>query len=271
MSTLIPQSVIGALSEILPPCETHASIDSLFLYANAPGDPPDGSKPVKVQSWLRRVNKSADIEPLEVLGKILERYLDEDPNPLFDDGAKFKKERNDRIRDALVRSGLTYARGGVVGFLNSSQVKSLKEEIRKLNIPSIDYEFKRAVENVDSDQYEAVSAACNILESICKVVIERRGIPMPKVQDLASLWKVVKKELGLDPEMIGDQDIQQILSGLSAIVSGTAALRTHTSSAHGRGTFRYALKKRHALLAIHSAHSLALFIIQTWQEKFPSP
>ncbi len=149
-------------------------------------------------------------------------------------------------------------------------MKSLEEEIKKLNEPAIDYEFKRAVDNVDRDPYEAVSAACNILESVFKVIIEKRHLEMPRVQDLGGLWKVLKKDLGLDPQSIGDQDVQQILSGLSSIVSGIAALRTHASSAHGCGSFRYPLKSRHALLAIHSAHSLALFVIQTWHEKFPS-
>ena len=40
------------------------------------------------------------------------------------------------------------------GGLNSPQVKSLEEEIRKLNEPAIDYEFQRAVENVEKDPYE---------------------------------------------------------------------------------------------------------------------
>ena len=75
--------------------------------------------------------------------------------------------------------------------------------------------------------------------------------------------EIGEEDLGLDPQAIGNQDIQQILSGLSSIISGMAALRTHASSAHGRGSFRYVLQRRHALLAIHSAHTLALFIIQT--------
>ena len=53
----IPAPVIAVLAENMPNMETHASLDNLFLYSEAPGDPPEGSKPVKTQSWLRIINR----------------------------------------------------------------------------------------------------------------------------------------------------------------------------------------------------------------------
>ncbi|MFT6835524.1 MAG: hypothetical protein ACJA0H_001564 [Francisellaceae bacterium] len=44
--------------------------------------------------------------------------------------------------------------------------------------------------------------------------------------------------------------------------------RTHASSAHGEGRKLYNLKPRHAKLAIHSAHTLALFVLETWDKKY---
>jgi hypothetical protein len=264
---IIPQFIIGILAEILSQWESHASLDSLFMYANAPGEPPEGSKPVKVQEWLRRVNKTENINPLEVLGRIVEKFLDDEPESELDSLDKSKKERNKKIREALKRGGLNYSGEGIISGINSSQVRSLESEIKRLNIEAIDYEFKRAIENVEINPYESVSAACNILESIFKVILEDRHIDKPKIQDISNLWKIVKKELGLEAESIEDNDLLQILSGLSSIISGTAALRTHASSAHGRGNFRYKLHTRHVLLAIHSAHTLGLFIIQTWKQK----
>ena len=191
---LIPQFVIGVMSEVIPRCETHASIDSLFLYANAPGDPPMGSKPVKVQEWLRRVNKSEEVEPMQVLGRIVEKYLDEILPSEFDLMYDSKVERNTKIQQVLERAGLRYIGSGVVTGVGASQVQSLEKEIRSLNVEAIEYEFKRAIENVDADPYEAVSAACNILESVFKVIIQEQKLEIPKVQDLSGLWKVVKKK-----------------------------------------------------------------------------
>lgn len=52
-----------------------------------------------------------------------------------------------------------------------------------------------------------------------------------------------------------------------SIVTGIGSFRTHASSAHGAGRKIYRLKPRHARVAVNSAHSLALFVIETWDEK----
>ncbi|MFW1737606.1 abortive infection family protein, partial [Acinetobacter sp. ULE_I080] len=43
-------------------------------------------------------------------------------------------------------------------------------------------------------------------------------------------------------------------------------LRTHSSSAHGAGVKQYNLKPRHARLAIHAAHTIGLYILESWKE-----
>lgn len=53
----IPQYLMSSIADAVSSLETHASLDSLFLYANAPGDPPEGSKAVKALDWLRRISK----------------------------------------------------------------------------------------------------------------------------------------------------------------------------------------------------------------------
>src|SRR5690349_20921015 len=71
----IPPSLVGLLGSVLADDYTHAELNSLFLSASAPGDPPDGNKVHKVQEWLRRINKE-HAEPLKVLGDLLGEYLD---------------------------------------------------------------------------------------------------------------------------------------------------------------------------------------------------
>ena len=88
MKKKIPAPVIAVLADNLPNIETHAGLDNLFFHADAPGDPPEGSKPIKTQAWLRRVNKESD-NPLAVLGKLIECYMeipeqDEDDNLFFE-------------------------------------------------------------------------------------------------------------------------------------------------------------------------------------------
>ena len=54
-------------------------MNNLFMYAGAPGDPPEGSKWVKAQEWLRRINTDENVQPLQVLGRLVEGYMEEAP------------------------------------------------------------------------------------------------------------------------------------------------------------------------------------------------
>jgi hypothetical protein len=90
---------------------------------------------------------------------------------------------------------------------------------------------------------------------------------IPGKQDLKAVWMLVRKHLGFDPGIVEDQDLQQILTGLISITEGIGALRTHASSAHGAGKKSYRLESRHARLAIHSSHTVALFILESWRKK----
>ena len=66
----------------------------------------------------------------------------------------------------------------------------------------------------------------------------------------------MRKDLKLDPAIVGDDDLKTILTGLAAIVEGTGSLRTHKGSAHGRGKTTYKLKPRHARLAAQELRHL---------------
>lgn len=241
------------------------------MYSGAPGDPPNGNKLVKAQEWLRRINTNESIDqPLQVLGRLIEAYMEEEPS----EGGAFDEFPPDdetpdqqRIRKALARYELQYVRGASITGTLSSPSRTLEDFIRQKDVPALDHEFDRALSNVDRNPREAVSAASNILESICKVYIAERGLDMPSKQDLKPVWTVVRKDLGFDPGLVEDQDLQVILTGLLAIVDGIGALRTHASSAHGAGKKHYKLEPRHARLAIHSAHTVTLFIIESWQRK----
>ena len=272
MKKQIPAPVIAVLSDNLPDIETHASLDNLLLHADAPGDPPEGSKPVKTQAWLRRINKESKF-PLSVLGKLIESHMeipeqDEEDISLFGTPSPNpKKQLKEKLQSILQRCNLSYISGGVITDGSSAPSKSLADLIKGRDIPAIEAEFTRAIDNVNSEPREAVSAACNILESIFKTYIEDEGLPKPKKQDLQNVWKLVRDDLGFNPNLVQDTDLKKILSGIFSVVDGIGAFRTHASSAHGQGRKTYNLKPRHARLAIHSAHTLALFILETWDEK----
>ena len=257
---------MAVCAEVVSQRESHATLDSLFMYAGATGDPPEGSKHAKALEWLRKTNKDENAQPLDVVGHLIENYMEEslDPNEI---NYEFKNKHREKISKALAQFELQYVKGGkIVGALGIPS-RTLEEFIRDKDASSIESEFQRALTNVESNPREAVSAASNILESLCKVYIDEEGLEQPAKQDLKPVWTMVRKHLGFDPSGVEDQDLQTILSGMIAVVEGIGALRTHASSAHGVGKKGYKIEPRHARLAIHAAHTVTLFVLETWRKR----
>jgi hypothetical protein len=266
MRETIPAALIALTAELASERETHATLDSLFSYAGASGDPPVGSKHAKAMEWLRATNKDPTSQPLKVLGKILEGYMDGPIDPTmwgYEVLAKFRP----RISKALDDSSLIYVRGGLVSNRLGTPTRALADFIRDRDHDAIDLEFDRAVKNCSSSPREAISAASNLLETVCKIIIHDDGLAPPAKQDLQSVFGVVRKHLGLDPSKIEDQDLQQIISGLLSVAHGIGSLRTHASSAHGQGKNSYKVEPRHARLAVHASHTLALYLLESWVKR----
>jgi len=266
MRELIPSPVLAVCATVAARRETHATLDSLFTYAGAPGEPPVASKPAKALEWLRRVNKDPTVQPLAVLGRLIEDYMEASLD-LDDQWDEPKRRDREKIEATLAQYDLRYVRGGKVTGTLGTPSRILEEFIRERDIGAIASEFDRALSNVDSSPREAVSAASNILESLCKVYIDDEGLTRPSTLDLKPVWTTVRKHLGFDPSRIENQDLQTILVGLISVVDGIGALRSHASSAHGAGRKSYKLEPRHARLAVHAAHTVTLFVLESWEKR----
>jgi len=263
----IPAALIATVAEVLAASYTHPELDSLMgelipLYDQAK---PEGNKISKCKAWLRQGNSIA-MDGLLVLGKVLEEFMEKDSWPqLTEDDFR---ERKGRIERALGNYDLGYSRGGlIISTASGVLTRSIDDVIRTRDLMALNAEFERTLKNVQADPASAVTSACALLESLFKVYITDEKLEMPAKETIKPLWSVVQKHLGLDPSSLEDDDLKRILSGLSSVVDGIGALRTHAGSAHGHGRKAYRLKPRHALLTAHAALTLASFVIETWNER----
>lgn len=242
----------------------HRSLESLFYEAGASGEVPEGSCTRKVTKWLVREGKSDPAKALGILGKVIEEFMDGDIPRNSHDKAKDKL----RLEGALGRYSLAYGFGGrIFGAAVTVPSRSLGEKLRQLSIAEIEDEFERAHRSVDADPPAAVTAACAIVEALCKTYIDQNGLDLPANQSIKPLWSVVSKHLKISPDSVEEDDLKRILSGLTSIVDGVGAFRTHAGSAHGHGKRSYKIAPRHARLAVHSAHTLCLFVMETWHAR----
>ena len=68
-----------------------------------------------------------------------------------------------------------------------------------------------------------------------------------------------------------EQDVRQVLGLPTTVAKGIGALRTHAGDAHGREKGFKRIYARIARLAITAVSSIALFLIETWEQQRGSP
>jgi Abortive infection C-terminus len=243
MDRRIPVAVIAVVSEALAQRYSHAQIDQFMESAGIEiAMVPIGNRQVKTRAWLKHANETMP-DPLSTLGKVILELMEvmspyeADPNETL----------RDKISKILADYNLAYHKGGLIVALGATVVgKTLQGIIHARDLSGLQTEFDRIYQNVESDPAAAVTASCSLLESLFKTYIEEQGLAMPAEQTVKSLWKVVRKDLKLDPAMVDDEDLKIILGGLAATVEGIGSLRTHKGSAHGRGKKAYKIESRHA-------------------------
>ena len=135
-------------------------------------------------------------------------------------------------------------------------------------------EITRARDFVENDPEDAITAACSLLEAVCRSILIELKLELPKDISLKQLYRAVRGPLKLDPKTVDSpelisSDVRAILAAMASLVDGIAALRTHAGDAHGKAAGTKRIDARIARLAINSSNSVALFLIETWSRHYP--
>lgn len=210
----------------------------------------------------------------------IERLLLKSVDPRdYVDHDDWHQEALDYLNGRLAFDGLKLERSGIKVRLVSTTgtgavVHALGAAIELLDLDTVHRDLERALASAEADPEDAVTAACSVVESVCRSILDASGLEWPAKEDVSGLYKAVRDPLGLNPTKDGvpDEiaaDVRDALSGLTTAVKGIGALRTHGGDAHGRERGFKRIDPRIARLAIHSASAVALFLLETWQLRFP--
>lgn len=234
------------------------------MESGAPGKTPEGNCEAKCTAWLKRCNETAGIDSLDVLGRVIQSFMDQPVNNQQRD----IQAGQQRIRESLARNQLTYQVNGRVTIAGSSVVaKTLADYLKTGDFTSIETEFDRALKQLDSDPHAAITASCAIIEALCKTYIDTFNLQLPPQQTVKPLWYTVQAHLGLNIDSTLRDDQKRILQGLASVVDGVGAYRTHIGSAHGRGVAPPQIQVSEARLAVNASHSIVIFVMETWHAR----
>jgi hypothetical protein len=252
----IPPALIGVVADVLAEFHTHSQMSGLFLSAGL--DPEHGeqqggmTKVERVHRALASAN-TAHPEPLAVLGTMLAN--------LFENRLEPGDEKGKKVRRALGAAGLTYQLGHIVPAAQvGAATKTVEELLAEHDLPAIEREFQRALQDIETRPDSAVTSACAILESFLKHVLDDAGIGPPKDKSIIPLWKAAKPVFALT-----DEDIVKMVGALASVIHAVADLRTHRGSAHGRAPNANDLTPDEARLATGAAHTVLAFLMAVWK------
>ena len=170
------------------------------------------------------------------------------------DGYELRKEGEFYPLRPLAREGLP--------------ASALQSALGNDDYQSVQAELERALAAVDSDPADAITAACSMVESVCKSILDQMGKPYPNKKDISGLSTELAKHLALSPAGNDiDTDMRRILQGLASTAMGVGELRTHAGDAHGRGLMSVQIEPMVARLAVNAAATLTAFYIEAWNQK----
>jgi len=173
----------------------------------------------------------------------------------------------DGLEIVLQRDGVQLVEQGRSGAV----VSAVAAKAAMIDFDTVQRDIQRALKSADDDPEDAVTAACSIIESVCRSILIELNLGLPAKKDIDGLVKAVQEPLNLSPGRtdLPDEiaaDVRQVLGGLTSTAKGVGSLRTHAGDAHGRERGFKRVDGRIARLAVHSASTLALFLIETWEK-----
>lgn len=151
-----------------------------------------------------------------------------------------------------------------------SSLKSLKDSLPDSGPTYIARQINRMESSIDLDPDLAIGTAKELVETVCRTILQERGIAAPNTLELAQLVKLTTKELKLTPDDVADEEaaadsLRRLLGNLGTMTQSLAELRNRFGTGHGKASDAKGLHPRHARLAVGAASTLVLFLQESHQ------
>jgi hypothetical protein len=177
---------------------------------------------------------------------------------------KQSKEMSGRPVYAPARTGT----GGVVALSFAHEVAI------RIDAAYIARQVTRMEGAVDTDCDLAIGTAKELVESICKTILDERGALYGKSDDLTALVRKTTKILRLSADDVASTSraadtIKRMLMNIAALAQAAAELRNAYGTGHGKSKAQAAqhLEPRHARLAVGTATALGVFLFETHEAR----
>jgi hypothetical protein len=171
----------------------------------------------------------------------------------------------------LEKDGYVYE-GGRLHRRGPSAMQHLASKLSTMNDASVHDEIRRIEASIDADPALAIGSAKELIESVCKTILDAKGIAYAKTADLSVMVKATTTALKIAPDDIpsaakGADLVKRTLHNLAAIVGNIGELRSLYGTGHGKSANAKGLQPRHARLVAGAASALVTFLWDTFERR----
>lgn len=177
-------------------------------------------------------------------------------------------------QNASISGRPVYGWRSLMGFHGSAPGKLLENRHAITDPGVLQDHLDRIKRDIESDPPGAIGSCKELIESLCKLILEHSNVEYTRNDDLPKLYKKVAVLLALNAESVddnvkGSEASHLVLRALTTSVQGIAELRNQLGLGHGRTT-RSTLQPRHARLALNSTVTVTEFLLDTWHARIDS-
>jgi len=218
-------------------------------------------------NWTRSADVRKFLAVVEGLVAELDALVKESPGT-----ATSAEAEKSRMLSSLARDG--YAFDGVQFLVTAthSHLDAISVSTAALDAPELHRQLERLRSSVETDPALTLGTAKELVETVCKTILEERGKHPAPDWDVGRLVKETREVLKLLPTDIPDavkgaDAIRRLLSNLGAVAQGLGELRNLYGTGHGKSGKRRGIEPRHARLASGAAAALVTFLLDTHWER----
>lgn len=172
----------------------------------------------------------------------------------------------------IERDGYDYSAGRLSRTGSKPALEQIAVAAGALDLPELQRQVARLQGAAENDPALAIGTAKELVETVCKTILDQRNVSVPDDADIGQLVKEARKALGLVPESVpsaakGAESVRRLLSNLGNVAQGLGELRNLYGTGHGKSGASRGLGPRHARLAVGAAATLATFLLETHAER----
>jgi hypothetical protein len=147
---------------------------------------------------------------------------------------------------------------------------SIERLLSSLNSESVRQAWNRALERKQGDPAGAITAARTLLETVFRHILDEAEVEYSSTDTMPALYHRISELLGLLPKKQEHEGLRRLLGACQSVVDNVTFIRNSMGDAHGRSRSDALATPEQAGLAVNSAGTIAMFLVETWNKVKPS-